>query len=94
MKKFIFSLSLMVISWSGYSQVGIGTLTPHFSTMLEVKSDTAGFLPPRLTNEQMQAISWKALAGLLVYNSTYNQFFFFKNVSDTQHTIKYTRSGA
>lgn len=46
--------------------VGIGTTTPHASSMLEVNSTTKGFLPPRMTQTQMNAIVSPA-EGLIVY---------------------------
>jgi hypothetical protein len=50
--------------------VGIGaTTTPAASAMLDVNSTTQGFLPPRMTTTQRNAISSPA-AGLVVYNNT------------------------
>lgn len=53
----------------GFSQVGIGTSNPSQSAILEVRSNTKGFLPPRLTENEKQAIINPA-AGLLIFNST------------------------
>lgn len=41
---------------------------PDNSAMLEVKTATKGFLPPRMSNAQMNAIAGPA-AGLIVYNT-------------------------
>jgi len=49
--------------------VGIGTTTPAASSLLDVTSTTKGFLPPRMTTTQINAISSPA-AGLVVYNTT------------------------
>lgn len=49
------------------AQVGIGTVLPHSSTILDVESTTKGFLPPRLANPS--AISGPA-TGLMIYNTT------------------------
>jgi hypothetical protein len=47
-------------------KVGIGTITPHASSALEVNSASNGFLPPRMTNIQMLAIT-APTQGLVVY---------------------------
>ena len=51
---------------------GIGTATPAASAQLEVSSTSKGFLPPRLTTGERDAISSPA-AGLVLYNSTTNK---------------------
>jgi len=47
--------------------VGVGTATPHASAKLEVNSNNAGFLPPRLTTTERNNIAGPA-AGLVIYN--------------------------
>ncbi|MFB3390022.1 hypothetical protein [Flavobacterium sp. LAR06] len=54
---------------TAYSQVGIGTTTPHASAILDISSTNKGLLIPRLTTAQRNAIASPA-AGLLVYNTT------------------------
>jgi len=54
------------------SNVGVGTASPNTSALLDVSSTTKGFLPPRMTNAQMVAISTPA-AGLVVYDTTNNK---------------------
>lgn len=65
MKK-IFLFAILMVSVSLFSQVGIGTTAPEASAAFEVKSTTKGFLPPRMTSAQMNAIAAPA-AGLMVY---------------------------
>jgi hypothetical protein len=48
--------------------VGIGTVSPESSSILELNSSSQGFLPPRLTTSQIQAIT-SPVEGLVVYNS-------------------------
>jgi len=57
------------------SQQGIGTATPNASAALEISSTTQGFLPPRMTNDEMNAIT--PTAGLMVYNTTINLPLFY-----------------
>ncbi|MGB0871052.1 MAG: hypothetical protein ACPGSD_15785 [Flavobacteriales bacterium] len=47
-------------------QVGIGTTNPHPSSILEINSQTKGFLPPRLTVQQRSQIQ-NPTEGLLIY---------------------------
>jgi uncharacterized protein (TIGR02145 family) len=51
--------------------VGIGTITPSASAKVEIASTTQGFLPPRMTTAQRDAILSPA-AGLTIYNTTVN----------------------
>jgi len=48
---------------------GIGTGVPNASAQLDVNSTTRGFLPPRMTGTQRDAISSPA-NGLMIYNTT------------------------
>jgi hypothetical protein len=52
--------------------VGTGTLTPTSSAALDVNSITQGFLPPRLTTTQRDAIT-TPVAGLTIWNMTNTQ---------------------
>jgi hypothetical protein len=53
------------------ASIGIGTTNPNASAKLEIASTTQGFLPPRMTTAQRNAIS-SPLAGLTIYNTTVN----------------------
>ena len=53
------------------SNIGVGTTTPNASAKLEVNSTVQGFLPPRMTTVQRDAILSPA-AGLTIYNTTVN----------------------
>jgi hypothetical protein len=61
---FLFFFSIVV----SHAQVGVGIMTPSSSAMLEVKSTSKGFLPPRLTNTQKLAIT-NPVAGLIIWCS-------------------------
>ena len=45
----IFVSLFLAISFSSFSQVGIGTDSPDASAALDITSTTSGFLPPRMT---------------------------------------------
>jgi hypothetical protein len=51
--------------------VGIGTNTPEVSAALDVSSNNKGFLPPRMTTSERNAIASKA-AGLMIFNTSTN----------------------
>lgn len=53
------------------SNVGIGTTNPSSSAILELASTNKGFLPPRLTTAQRDAISPKP-EGVMIYNTSVN----------------------
>ena len=70
MKKTIFLLPIFVLlQMCLYAQVGIGTAIPDASAKLDVTSTSQGFLPPRMTTVQRDAISSPA-EGLVIYNTT------------------------
>jgi hypothetical protein len=56
--------------------VGINTLLPHSSAVFEVFSNAKGVLLPKLTMQQMNAIS-DPDSGLIVYNTSLMKFVFF-----------------
>jgi len=76
--KLILSLFFALVLFFAYNfniaqNVGIGaeSFTPDSSAMLEVKSTEKGFLPPRMTTQQRDAIQSPA-EGLVIYNTTTN----------------------
>jgi hypothetical protein len=56
--------------------VGIGTTNPHPSAILDLTSTTQGFLPPRMDNSEINAISNPA-EGLIVYSTQSKCLFLF-----------------
>ena len=65
MKTITLLLSLLLSSIS-FAQVGIGTTTPDNSAALDVESTDKGLLPPRMTENERDAITSPA-AGLIVW---------------------------
>ena len=51
--------------------VGIGIISPASSAALDITSTAKGFLPPRMTTTQRDAVS-SPLAGLTIYNASKN----------------------
>lgn len=62
------------------SQVGIGTITPDPSSMLDIQSTTKGFLAPRMTTVEKNAIA-SPTEGLMVFDMDEGSFNYF-NGSD------------
>jgi hypothetical protein len=56
--------------------VGFGTSTPSEKSLLDLTSTTKGFLPPRMTTVQRDAIT-SVPAGLTIYNTTTNKLNFY-----------------
>jgi len=70
-KSILTSLLLLVAVTFTQAQVGVGTSSPHASAKLEVSSTTKGFLPPRMTTTERNAITSPA-TGLVIFNTTTN----------------------
>ena len=77
-----FIVALMFSSNLLFAQVGINTdaSNPDQSAILDAKSTSKGFLPPRMTTTQMNSISSPA-AGLMVYNTTLKVICWFDGTS-------------
>jgi hypothetical protein len=71
MKKNILIALLFGSCFMLQAQTGIGTPSPDPSAVLELKSTSRGFLPPRLTTTQRNAIVSPATS-LVIYNATKN----------------------
>jgi hypothetical protein len=96
---------LSAISISSYQNANTGflnlisdshslTTTYANSAVLEVRSTTRGFLPPRMTTTQRNAIASPA-TGLIVYDNTLNDPFYFNGTAWTmlQDSITLTTTG-
>lgn len=73
------STTLFYASASG-NRIGIGTASPHSSSIFDISSTTRGFLPPRLTTTERDAISSPA-AGLQIHNTTTGKPNFYNGSS-------------
>jgi hypothetical protein len=80
MKKLIPILSIFFLAISGIAkaQVGIGTITPEMSSILDIQSNDKGILLPRLSTAERNLIISPA-NGLLIYNTTTSNFNFYED---------------
>lgn len=72
-------LSLLLTGYACFSQIGIGTTTPNSSSLLEISAIDKAFVPPRMTNAQMLAISTPLISSI-VYNTTYNTLYIYNSL--------------
>ena len=77
---------MMLISATSFAQVGIGTVTPDASSVLDVSSTTQGMLAPRMTTTQRMAIVSPA-DGLMVYDTTLKVLSYYNSSSSGWNTI-------
>ena len=52
----IFVFCLFIFDLAKAQNIGIGTITPDSTAVLELQSTTSGFLPPRMTYSQRNTI--------------------------------------
>ena len=78
MKKILCSLILVFFLYPIFvgAQVGIGTVNPDPSALLELYSNSGGLLVPRMTSTERDLILAPAV-GLLIYNTSTSNFNFF-----------------
>ncbi|MEO6941210.1 MAG: hypothetical protein ABI444_13930 [Candidatus Kapaibacterium sp.] len=69
-------ISLLTPVANAQNRVGIGTVTPVVSALLDLTSTTSGLLIPRLTTIQKLAVATPA-TGLLVYDLTIGGFYYY-----------------
>jgi hypothetical protein len=74
------TLLALLVSQVFFSQVGIGTTSPHPSSILHLNSTNSGLLVPRLTGTQKTAITSPA-TGLLIYQTDGAAGFWYFNGS-------------
>ena len=86
-----------IVVFASFSQnpIGIGTVAPHQSAILDITSTTKGLLPPRMTEAEMNAINTPA-EGLMIYclNCTPNGVYIydsseFRMIQFFENPVKY-----
>ena len=80
--RLLFSVIVMIASYTLSAQVAINSdgSSADVSAMLDIKSDTAGILIPRMTETERSLISTPA-DGLLVYQTDADKGFYYHNGS-------------
>jgi hypothetical protein len=73
-------LSAGGLNWNTLGQTGIGTSTPNAAAVLDLTSTTRGFLPPRVSQAQRDAIT-SPPAGLIIYNNQTNKLNFYNGTA-------------
>jgi hypothetical protein len=71
-------LSLLFVATNAMAQIGIGTITPDSSSILEILSTDKGVLLPRLTTIQRDAIETPATS-LIIFNTTTLAFNYYSS---------------
>lgn len=69
-------LFFFFLTFLGHAQIGIGTVTPNVSSVLDITSTTKGLLAPRMTTAERIAIATPA-ESLLVYDTTVKAFYYY-----------------
>lgn len=88
MRTFFMLLPSIFILQVSMAQVGIGTKTPASSAAVEISSTTKGFLPPRLTTEQIKNMV-APVEGLIVYNLNVKRPCFYNGTRWTFYDTTY-----
>lgn len=78
-------LFFLILTTNMLAQVGIGTVTPNASSVLDITSTTQGMLTPRMTTAQRVAIALP-VDGLMVYDTDLKAFHYY-NSSTTVWTV-------
>ncbi len=65
----LFCIFLCALYLGNSENIGIDTLTPNSSAILDVNSQSKGFLPPRMTSYERDQITSPA-QGLVIFNTS------------------------
>lgn len=72
MKHYLVILTLLLAATVTQAQVGIGTISPNTTAVLDITASAKGLIVPRMTTVQRDASILSPTAGLLIYNTTTN----------------------
>lgn len=79
-------LLLLLGSFLANAQIGIGTVTPNATAVLDITSTTQGLLTPRMTTVQRNAIASPA-EGLIVYDTDLKAFYYYTLSTNSWNAI-------
>ncbi|MFV8356821.1 hypothetical protein ACNQGB_11645 [Flavobacterium sp. XS1P32] len=85
-------LFFLILTTNVFAQVGIGTVTPNASSVLDITSTTQGMLTPRMTTAQRTAIASPA-DGLMVYDTDLKAFHYYNSSTATWTVMNSAASG-
>lgn len=85
-------LFLLLLTTNAFAQVGIGTITPNASSVLDITSTTQGMLTPRMTTAQRTAIATPA-DGLMVYDTDIKAFHYYNSSTATWTVMNSAATG-
>ncbi|HEA29279.1 MAG TPA: hypothetical protein ENH91_04685 [Leeuwenhoekiella sp.] len=88
--KFVTSVCMIAIPILAVGQIGIGTQAPDPSAIMDVTSQKQGFLTPRMTTAQREAIEDPA-NGLLVFDTDLNSFEYYTTSSTSWGRMSSTK---
>ena len=74
------SSNILSVGYGGEPAILIGSGTTQNSSMIQMNSTTQGFLPPRMTTTQKNAIASPA-TGLMVYDTTLNVITYYNGTT-------------
>lgn len=76
----IILIGFLLINIKVNAQVGVGTSSPDPSSMLDIESNSKGFLPPRMDTTARDGITTPA-TGLLIFNTSTNKLNYYNGTS-------------
>jgi hypothetical protein len=82
LKMSFWAFALFLCTYSSIAQVGIGTITPASSSILDLTANDKGFLTPRMTTTERLAIALP-VDGLIVYDTTLKFFFHYNTTTSS-----------
>lgn len=82
----------MLITTNVFAQVGIGTVTPDASSILDISSTSQGLLTPRMTTAQRTSITAPA-DGLIVYDTDLKSFYHYNSTATSWNRMSSDANG-
>ena len=85
-------LFFLILTTNVFAQVGIGTVTPNASSVLDITSTTQGMLTPRMTTAQRTSIALPA-DGLMVYDTDLKAFHYYNSLTAVWTVVNSASTG-